>query len=305
MQRTDWGDLKIVQAVRAEGSIAGAARRLGVNASTVLRRIAALERAWGVRLFDRLPRGYVPTPAGTLTADQADRISEAVDELEREVVGRDISLSGTLRVTTTDTLMASVLPAFLRDFAGRHPAIRLEIVQTNELLSLMQREADVAVRPSVAGSDALSGIRISEIAFAAYVATATGTVVGTSAPSGWVGLADSLHGTSAARWLAANVEPEKFTISADSLVAARDLAIAGAGQAFLPCYLGDTSPELRRLSSIKPVRLSELWVVAHKDLRRTVRVHRFMEEAADHLRAMRSLMEGEAGSNAPAGATEL
>ena len=288
MQRLDWDDLRIVAAVRNKGSLAAAARHLGVNQSTVLRRIAALEQTLATRLFDRLPQGYAATPAGALMASQADAIGEMVDDVERQVVGRDVALSGSIRVTTTDTLVASVLPAFIESFSRANPAIRIELAQSNQMAALTRREADVAIRPARQSEESLFGKRICATAFAAYSSRhAAGP------RPRWIGLDESLQHTSAARWLADNVETADIAIKVDSLVAARDLAQAGTGIAYLPCYLGDSSPSLRRAMPDVPARaLNELWLLTHKDLRRSARVSRFMADAAAYLQGLAPLFEG-------------
>src|SRR5262245_6222849 len=112
-QSIEWDDLRYVLAVASAGSLANAARNLGVNHTTVLRRVSAFERRLGLRLFERLPTGYVLTPGGEELIAAARHIDERVTELERKLTGRDLRLSGVVRVTTTDTLMASILPETL------------------------------------------------------------------------------------------------------------------------------------------------------------------------------------------------
>ena len=301
MQRTDWSDLRILLAVRTAGSLAGAARRLNLNSSTVLRRIGALEKRWGIRLFERLPGGYVPTAAGVVAADGAEQISEIVDELERRLVGRDVSPSGPLRIATTDTLAASVLPELLYGFTRQWPDIRIELATGNELVSLRSREADVAIRPANPGKETVSGRRIASIAFAPYcAAVAEEEAHARVGEPGWIGYDDSLQSTSAAAWLSRNVGGDSICAVVDSIVAARNLSAANMGRAYLPCYLGDRSPQLRRMRGWEPERLNELWLLTHKDLRSTARVRLFMEAAGDYLSRLRPLFEGQR----PAGAEQ-
>jgi DNA-binding transcriptional LysR family regulator len=113
MPTLDWDDLRFALAVASGGSLAAGARRIGVNHTTVLRRIAALEERLGVRLFERLPSGYALTPRGEELVEAARTIDETVNRLELRLAGTDLSVSGPVRVTTTDTLMASLLPRIL------------------------------------------------------------------------------------------------------------------------------------------------------------------------------------------------
>jgi DNA-binding transcriptional LysR family regulator len=120
----EWDDLRYVLAVAHARSLAGAARALGVNHTTVLRRISAFEKTLGLRLFERLPTGYALTAGGEELIAAARQVSDTVIELERKLAGQDLRLSGTIRVTTTDTLMGSILPESWRTFARRIPASR-------------------------------------------------------------------------------------------------------------------------------------------------------------------------------------
>jgi DNA-binding transcriptional LysR family regulator len=109
-----WDDLRFVLAVGRSGSLSGAARALRVNHSTVFRRIAQLEDRMGVRLFDRLPEGYGATPAGEALIALGGRVEEDVVALERRLAGEDLRPSGTVRVTTTDTLVPFLAPVCAR-----------------------------------------------------------------------------------------------------------------------------------------------------------------------------------------------
>src|SRR5918993_5806376 len=125
--RIDWEDLRFVLAVADANSLAAAARALGVNHTTVLRRVNAFEERLGLRLFERLPTGYVLTPGGEELLAAARAMADTVAALERRLQGRDLRLEGELRVATTDTLMASVLPEVLAAFRERHPGILVEV----------------------------------------------------------------------------------------------------------------------------------------------------------------------------------
>src|SRR5688572_20128168 len=119
----DWDDLRYFLAVGNAGSLAGAARTLGVNHTTVLRRIGAFEQRLGLRLFERLPTGYVLTAGGEQLIAAARHIDATVTTLERKLAGQDLQLAGTVRVTTTDTVMGSILPAILAEFRRSYPGI--------------------------------------------------------------------------------------------------------------------------------------------------------------------------------------
>jgi DNA-binding transcriptional LysR family regulator len=144
----DWNDLRSFLAIARQGSLQGAARTLGVNHSTVFRRLNALEARLGARLFDRSARGYALTAGGEHMLASAERVEDEILGLEHRLLGGDVRLSGTLRVTTTDTLVHGVLGPHLRAFQTAYPAIELELITGNAFFDLYKREADVALRPS-------------------------------------------------------------------------------------------------------------------------------------------------------------
>ena len=296
--RIDWEDLRFVLAVAEANSLAAAARALGVNHTTVLRRVGSFERKLGVRLFDRLPSGYTLTAGGEELLAVARQMADTVTELERRLTGQDLRLEGSLRITTTDTLMASILPSILADFRQRHPGVLLEVSTSNALANLSHRDADVAIRPAVDSPDALVGRRIAKVAFAVYAAPSYLDIRGLAAADTidiarehWIGLGDALASTSVARWMRATLAGPAV-LRCDSLVTAREAAMAGIGLAALPCYLGDRTAGLIRIGAPVAEMTRELWLLTHEDLRRTARVSAFTEFVGQALARHRLLLEG-------------
>lgn len=296
--RIDWEDLRFVLAVAETNSLAAAARSLGVNHTTVLRRVGAFEQKLGVRLFDRLPTGYTLTAGGEELLAVSRQMAETVTELERRLTGQDLRLEGSLRITTTDTLMASVLPSVLAAFRERHPGVLLEVATANAFANLTHRDADVAVRPAMDPPETLVGRRISGIAFAIYAAPAylqerslEPTDDMAVADERWIGLSDALAGSSVARWMRASLPGSASMLRCDSLVAAREAAVAGLGLVGLPCYLGERTSGLVRIGSPVPEMATALWILTHEDLRRTARVSAFTEFAGQALAKHRPLFE--------------
>jgi len=291
--RLDWEDLHTVLAVADCGSLAGAARRLGVNHTTVLRRIGGFEQRLGLRLFDRLPGGYALTAGGEELAAAARGMAATVEALERRLAGQDLRLEGTLRVATADTLTASLLPPLLAQFRELHPGIVLEVTTANLMANLTRRDADVAIRPVLDPPETLVGRRVAGIAFAAYAAASHPAArSGTVAAHPWVAPDDSLAGTSVARWMRRALPEATIALRADSLVEVCRAARAGIGLAALPCYLGDATEGLVRIATPTVPEAAALWVLTHKDLRRTARVSAFTEFAAAALARQRDLLEG-------------
>lgn len=295
MAGLEWDDLRYVLAVASAGSLAGAARKLGVNHTTVLRRVGAFEKRLGLRLFERLPTGYALTAGGEELIAAARSIDETVTTLERKLAGQDLRLSGAVRVTTTDTLMGSILPDILAEFRAAHPGIQIEVSLSNLMFNLSKRDADVAIRPASDPPETLIGRRVGKIAFAVYASPqylSQHGEIGDLAAHQWVGPDDSLAGSTVAQWMRTALPGSEIALRADSLVGLRDAARAGLGLAALPCYLGDSSSDLRRVHPPIAAMETTLWILTHEDLRRTARIRAFTEFAAEALSRRRPLLEG-------------
>jgi DNA-binding transcriptional LysR family regulator len=294
----DWGDLHLVLAVFREGTLSGAARKLNVTHSTVFRRLGAIEEKIGARLFERFRDGYAPTPAGETAAASAIRLEEEVLTLERKLSGQDLRPSGTVRITTTDTLAALVmrhLPA-MREL---HPEIQPEIVISNAMANLTRREAEIAIRPTPAPPEILVGRRVTDIAHAiygsrGYLSRRDGKDL---SAHDWIGIDDALATTVIGQWMRENIQENmrgaRITCRVDALPALRDAAEAGLGLALLPCYVGDLAPGLRRLTprALAGPR-SSLWLLTHDDLKRTIRIRATLDFLAKVLASERALLEG-------------
>ncbi|HWL86463.1 MAG TPA: LysR family transcriptional regulator [Polyangiaceae bacterium] len=144
----EWGDLRIFLAVARQGSTVAAARTLGVNQTTVARRIAALEAALGVRLFDRRQDGYRLTEAAAALRGQAERIELEVETLTRLVAQQSRGLEGSIRLTAPEGVAYFILTPWLGEFMDLYPDIRIEVIATERFLDLARGEADMAIRSS-------------------------------------------------------------------------------------------------------------------------------------------------------------
>lgn len=300
MHKWNWDDLRLILAVAEHKTLAGAARALHVNHTTVLRRINAFEQEHSLRLFDRLPSGYAMTEAGEELLSTARAMKGAVSELERKLVGKDLRLEGVLRVTTCDTLMASLLPEILGRFSECHPSISLEVTTGSFVSDLAERHADVAIRTGDSPTDTLIGRRVTDVKFAIYAARGFSEHHAIGDPTQctrWLAPDVTLGGMGMSKWLRTTIPPTSIVFKADSLVTLRQAALGGLGLVPLPCYLGDSTPGLERvpfdgLDFLK----TGLWVLTHQDLRHTARVRAFTAFATQELQAKHSLLCQEQGN---------
>ena len=276
-QLANWDDLRVFLAVARAGSLSGAARSLGVNHSTVFRRIAGFEETLGVRLFERLPTGYALTPAGEETLGIVERIEADVTTLDRTVTGQDLRLSGTVRITATDMLAFWLLPDHLRRIRKDYPGIELEIVVGNETLNLSRRETDIALRIGNTPPETLVGGRGGRLDFAIYgapdyCAAHTGADL---AQHDWIGF-DSAH-TPLTRQFERFLPGVRPAVRSNSVACAVRLAKTGLGLAVLPCAIADLKPDLIRVAELPDSFSLDVWLLTHEDLRHTARIRAVME----------------------------
>lgn len=293
----NWDELRVFLAVARAGSLSGAARALGVNHSTVFRRIGGFERALAVRLFDRLPGGYVLTAAGEAMHQAAQRIEAEIAEVGRKAAGQDLRLSGTIRIATLDMLALGLLPRHLAAFRAAFPGIELEVVVSNAAVSLSRREADVALRVSNQPPESLVGRRLGRLVFAAYGAAgaAAPTAEIPLAERDWIGF-DSDH-EALVRRFARFLPKTRPVCRVNSVAAAAAAAKAGIGLAPLPCVIADRDPGLVRVASLPDDFALDLWLLTHEDLRRTARIRAFLDFLADAVAAEAPLLEGRCAEN--------
>ena len=295
MKLHDWDDLRFFLAVARNGSLSGAARHLGVNHSTVSRRLSAFEEQLDTRLFERSAGGYEPTATGRQLLDSAQRMEEELETLDRRLLGQDTRLSGSLRIATAD-LGAPFLTRSFVAFAQEHPGIELEIVADDAFANLTRREADVAFRASNTPPEYLVGRRLANVAMAVYASPAY--LEGRDhdpedlSAHDWIGWDESRRDTASTRWLRSHhpLAHTRFRVNSPAFML--EATKAGQGAAFLACFRGDTEPLLRRIHPPIPEFDVGLWILTHEDLRATARVRSFMDFIAQQIAPDRDLLEG-------------
>ena len=278
-------------AVQRAGSLTGAATHLGISHPTVFRRVRDLEEAFGVRLFERSRAGYAATAAGEAIAAAAAEMEVRFTALERRLHGADLRPAGSVRITTTDTLLATLLPGVLRAFRDRFPEITLELVGATAPLDLSRREADVAIRPGGEPPPYLVGRKLGEIASAIYAARGGPTPARLLETASWIAPDDSLSHLASYQWIQTQ-HAGRVAVRSNSLLHICHAIRAGLGIGILPCYLGDQTPGLRRLGHPLPELASPFWLLTHPDLRRVVRIRALMEWIPRLLKPHRALLAG-------------
>lgn len=295
-EQPNWDDLRCVLAIARGGSLGAAAQQMGLNHSSVYRRLDALEARLRVRLFERGRSAYRLTLEGELMADAAQRMEAEALAAHRRVLGHDLKLSGTIRVSTTDVLGLHLLPPLLREFPQRYPEIQIEVSINNRLIDLTRRDADVAIRAADQAPEHLIGRRISRTASAAYAHRSYLKRAGRSralAEHEWLALDDTLAHAPQARWLREQVPRPRCHFRFDSLEALRQGVRAGLGAGVLPCFVGDADHELVRLTQPETAGEFGIWVLTHPDLRRSARIRAFVNEIGALIAARQHTLLGE------------
>lgn len=290
MPSINWDDLRIALAVAEAGSLAGAARALNVNHTTALRRLDALEARMNTRLFDRQRGGYVPTDAGELLVEEARAIAPRVDAIQRRLLGRDLQLTGTVRVTTAFVTMAYLLPAPLAEFVRAQPGIEVEVAENSALLDLSRRQADVAVRLSRQVPEHWVGRQLGTARYAVYALRGQPGLPQKMLPlpellahHDWLAFEREGSSTSFARWMNANIPPERIRMRVDIFNSMVAMLRMGLGVGMLPAFVAAREPELVAVSEPIEALDTPLWILTHPDLRRTARVQAFMQIVGDAL----------------------
>ena len=280
----DWSDLRFLLAIERGRTLSAAARKLGCDQTTVGRRLEAIEEALDGRLFRRTPEGYLPTPAGELALQHAERVESEVVSLEREVSGRDERPSGLVRLTTWESMGAGFLSPRLGAFRRRNPEIDLLIDVDNRLLNLSRREADLALRTSRPTQQALHVRKLGNLAAGFYAAPAYLKQRGTPRTAADLAGHDLIDDADSRFWMSAWMRKEapdaRIVFRCDSAWGQAAAAAAGVGITALFCYVGDHQRGLQRVCPSLEAR-QELWVAVHRDLQYAGRVRAVIDFLVD------------------------
>lgn len=257
MHNENWDDLRYVLAVAETGSVLQAAKHLGVNHATVLRRVAAFEERYETTLFERTSQGYqlIADRAQVIRAAQAAEV--AMQEVHRLANGGRLTLHGTVRVASTDTLCGVILPRFVAELRAEEKNLTITLLSSNTYLDFSRELGSIAVRPSAHLPENMIGEVATELHFAAYASD--------HQKKNWLGLSGPLTRSVAGKWMDENVPADQLTIAADSFLTLQAMAALGHGIAVLPCFVGDSDDRLVRLFKAMPVLTVPLWVAHHVD----------------------------------------
>ncbi len=291
----DWNDLRFLLAAARGGSFASAARRLRVDQATVGRRLRALQAAVGVPLWERTPGHLSLTTAGQRALRAAEQMDEAALHLERTSDATQPVVEGVLRIATTDAVATHLIAPRLRELLGRHPALQVELVASNQVANLARREADLAVRLFRPREPALVARRVGTLSFGLYASDdylrSHGRPRDARLPGhDLLGFERTVaRGPGPASWLEELAGRVALRASSATAVLAATRESLGVG--LLPCFIADPVPGLSRV--VPALRSSEIWLTVHGDLRTSARTRAGMTFLTELFREAGPALKGD------------
>ena len=271
-----WDLYRSFLAVLQEGSLSAAARALGLTQPTVGRQVVALEEQLGVALFTRSQTGLAPTEAALELRTHIESMQSIAESLVRVAHGLGSTVRGTVRISASEVVGVEVLPPILARLRERHPELAIELVLSNRVQDLVQREVDIAVRMTAPQQDVLLATRVGEVPLGLYAHNVyltrkgTPTDLATLVRHDLIGFDLETPFIRAARQHFPIWSREHFALRCDSDLAQLALIRAGAGIGI--CQQGIARRDAQLLRVLPDVSLQlTAWVAMHTDLRKSPR----------------------------------
>jgi DNA-binding transcriptional LysR family regulator len=285
----DWNDLKAFLAVAETGSTLAAAQAMRVSQTTVARRIAALEAATGVTLFERRQAGYALTPVGEAMLASAAAVRDAAARFGDAAGARSRDAGGSVSVTTMEILAVTILPPILRDLRIAHPGIHIQLDTADEPRDLAAGAADIAIRSSKQPAGAgLVGRRVADNPWTVYCSRDYADRHGVPRSREQLAVHPFIGGGGGMwepyqAWLRQYGLETSVVMQYDTATGLLSGVRAGMGLTVLPAYLADREPDLIRCIPPKSDDTTGLWLLTHERLRHVPRVRLVLDFLAKEL----------------------
>jgi DNA-binding transcriptional LysR family regulator len=275
----DWDDLRTFLAVAETGSTLAAGKRLRVSQTTAARRVAALEHALGLTLFERRPAGYALTPAGEALVEPARAVAAAAGAVGEAAASLSRDLTGTVRLTTLEIYAATVLPPILRDLHHAHPGIVIDLDTAEEQRDLASGSADIALRTSAApAGGGVVGRRVAHDPWTLYCSRSYAALHPRPHTREDLSAHPFIGGGGSGLWRRYRAWLQRLGLE-DSVAMHHDTAVgllasvrAGFGITVLPSFFAEHDPDLVRCVDPVPGDETSLWLLTHERVRHTPRV---------------------------------
>ncbi len=291
LARLDWDLLRCFAAVIEHGSITLAAERLGMSQPTLSRQMAALEASLGAPLFERTGRRLRPTTLAQAMQEPIDHMAAAVNALAPLAAAQRDGLAGTVRISASEVVAACQLPPLLAELAQQHPEIDIELIASNRVDNLLEREADIAVRMVAPRQGAVIARHLTDwplgfFAHPDYLARhgevhELANIIGSD--HRWIGMDRSFELIDGFRAAGVPIDRHFFGLRCDNYIVNWQALCAGVGIGLATTALAATRPDLVRVLPQQSLPTLPVWLVAHGELRSSLRLKRVFDFLAQAL----------------------
>jgi DNA-binding transcriptional LysR family regulator len=280
-------DLETLLALVRTGTLASAGERLALDASTVFRTVQRIEKGLGIRLFERSRAGFMALELAQALAKHAEQLEAQLEAARAASQTQAGQISGSVRITTTDTILHALVAPALQTLHMQHPMLSYDLHAGNELASLTRRDADIAVRATKRPPAHLIGKQIGPIRVAMY--TAAKSKLKRFDPSAadqltWIAPDDALPDHASVLWRKKHFPKILPRYRVSSLMTVAELIAQGMGIGLLPMFFAQTRPELRAITKEIEECQTQLWLLTHTETRHLSRVSAVYGHLAQHLK---------------------
>lgn len=278
-------DLQLVLALARGGKLADAGERLGQDASTVFRALQKIERGLGAPLFERSRTGYLPNDLANALAEQAEKIETILEAARSAAQAEPGQVAGSVRITSTDTIMHGLVAPALHDLRVLHPLLSFELHSGNELANLSRRDADIAVRATKKPPQHLVGKHLGQIKVAIFAAAKDGpdwddVMAGRAA---WIAPDDAMPEHPSVLWRRKHFPSVAPVFRVNSILTVAELVEQGLGVGIIPLFLARHRPGLVQLSEELEDSATDLWLLTHSESRHLRRISAVYGHLADSI----------------------
>lgn len=280
----DWDDIRVFLAIARTGTLGGAAKAVGQTQPTLGRRLRAFEERLGQSLFQRTHNGFVLTDEGAAVLTYAERMEEDAFGFTRTLSSSGALLTGLLRVSSSDWFGQHVLTPVFARFLEKYPGVSLELVTDARLYSLARREADLVFRITPFDETDVVQRRLMRVEYALYGhQNLPAPQAGDGQGQAVISMDTAFSDLPDVRWLKRLLPQARQVFGSNNRGVQARMCAEGRGFAVLPCPLGDSLPELRRIDLGEAVPGRDVWLGYHQDLCRLARLRALLDVVIDVL----------------------
>jgi DNA-binding transcriptional LysR family regulator len=295
-----WDDIRLFLSVARLGSTRAAGAELGLNQTTVARRMEALEHGLRLTLFHRTTRGFALTDQGRDLCETAGAMAQAAECVGKRAEALGRSLTGAIRVTAPEAFFTHIVAPIVAEFRREHPEVMVDWDSSEAFLDLAAGEADVAFRAMITPTDErLHGLKLSDVAWSAYCSRdyaaqhGVPRSLGTLRDHAIVAFTGPIAQRPGDRWFMTHIDTARVEGSSNTVTNVASILRAGVGVGCLPCFHGDSDPTLLRCFAPPPEMMTAVWLLTTPERARVPRIEAFVRLATERVRRHRPLLRGE------------